>query len=72
MFELFINARKYGLRSMEVLSMANKKDLEDLKVNFVLELMQLPVDKKTNTIKVYDVNKIIDIICFYFYLVSRT
>lgn len=50
-----------------IISMAKQKgkqeNEEKLKMDFVLKLMKLPVDKKTNTIKVYDVNKIIDIIC---------
>lgn len=36
---------------------------EGLRMDFVLELMKLPVDRKTNAIKVSNVNKIIDIIC---------
>ncbi len=50
-----------------IISMAKQKGRkeceEKLRMDFVLELMQLPVDGKTNTIKVVNVNKIIDIIC---------
>ena len=39
----------------------NKQDESEqsLKIDFIKELMYLPLDKKTNTIKLKDINKII-------------